>query len=242
MPASSYQIPTALLFSKSCPYAQFRSAHSSSRNCLCENANTPTGHPRPVGRPFLATLEAADNLMSQKIYNSSVLSQLIYHLPTFLLVLFEGVIDIWKSRCKLIHPPEPLPLTRLSKASLSRLRTRQRTQYLSRVDTQSQPRSAPSSLPTPTINSLSEASTPSYEASPFSFVPVLHNLMEDPTPLYQAPDPVSILHTNCTNTYIPPVLLSCQLSLHNHMRSTDLEAAAAPSPLGADSSPFPSIK
>ena len=88
--------------------------------------STRLSHAIWLGRPFLATLKAADNLITQKLYQSSILSQLIYHLPTFLLVLFEGVTDIWKSRCKLIHPPEPLPLTRLSPTALRQVRTRQR--------------------------------------------------------------------------------------------------------------------
>ena len=180
--------------------------------------------------------------MPQKLSQSSILSQLIYHLPTFLLVLFEGVIDIWKSRCKLIHPPEPLPLTRLSRTTLRQLRTRQRARPSSLLAvTQSQQSSAPSSLPTPSSNH-SEATTLSHEASPFSSIPVFHNFIDVPAPPYSPSEPVPTPHIVCTSTYIPPVLLSCQLSLHNHMQSTDLEAAAAPSPQGADSSPFPSIK
>ena len=74
-----------------------------------------------LGRPFLSTLLAADDLMPRDHYQGAILSQLAYHLPSFLLALFEGVIELWKTRCKLIHPPDPLPLVRIPRASLKKL-------------------------------------------------------------------------------------------------------------------------
>ena len=41
-----------------------------------------------LGRPFLSTLMAADDLMPRAQYQGMILSQLAYHLPFFLLALF----------------------------------------------------------------------------------------------------------------------------------------------------------
>ena len=66
-------------------------------------------------RPFSSTLSAADNLMPRDKYHGATLSQLAFHTPTFLLTLFEGVVDIWKSdtsvRTGTVGPyPEGFPL------------------------------------------------------------------------------------------------------------------------------------
>ena len=90
------------------------------------------------GRPFTATLKAADALMPRALYPSSLLAQLAHHIPSMLLPLFEGAIDMWKLRCKLIHPPTPLPLVRIHTATLRRFHQRQR-----------HPRSTPSHSHTP---------------------------------------------------------------------------------------------
>ena len=195
-----------------------------------------------LGRPFFATLEAADHLMPQPHYHSSILSQLTFHLPTFLLALFEGVIDIWKTRCKLIHPPKPLPLVRISSKSLRHLRKRQRTIRTFLSPTQSQQSSIPSSMPTPSSAQFSVTSTPSHDASHLSQILTPSDLMDDPVPALSEETVFHMPNICLHSTYIPVVLL-CPLSPHHNMRSTDLEAAAAqPPPLGADNSPSPSIK
>ena len=50
------------------------------------------------GRPFMATLTAADALMPKESYPSSLLAQLAHHIPSMLLSLFESSIAMWKAR------------------------------------------------------------------------------------------------------------------------------------------------
>ena len=102
--------------------------------------------------------------MDLPIYPSHTLAQLAFHLPTFLLSLFEGAISIWKRRCKILHPPTPLPITRLSRKAFRRLKRQPQSthpQFYS-PSTQSSP---PSSLPTDYCGS-SQSIFSSQEVSP----------------------------------------------------------------------------
>ena len=85
--------------------------------------------------------------MDLPIYPSHTLAQLAFHLPTFLLSLFEGAISIWKRRCKILHPPTPLPITRLSRKAFRRLQRKPQSTH-SQFYSPSTQSSPPSSLPT----------------------------------------------------------------------------------------------
>ena len=110
------------------------------------------------GRPFMATLTAADALMPKDSYPNSLLAQLAHHIPSMLLSLFESSIAMWKARCtKLIHPPVPLPLVRINASALRRLRSRQGYHRPTTSQTQTSQTSSLSSLPTPTHSQVSLA-------------------------------------------------------------------------------------
>jgi hypothetical protein len=191
-----------------------------------------------LGRPFLSTLKAADDLMPRAQYQGALISQLAYHLPFFLLTLFEGVIDLWKTRCKLIHPPDPLPLVRIPKATLNQLRKRRRVHKHSLPRPSSQFSLLSQTAPTAeTPDAYSASTEPSLFSNDSMFIASLDDSVSSPVLV----DSLAHTHISCTHTYIP-VLLSCQSSSHTHMRTTDLEADAARPPPGADTAPSPSIK
>ena len=178
--------------------------------------------------------------MPREKYPSSILAQLIHHIPSMLLHLFEGSIAMWKLRCKLIHPPNPLPLVRISTSALRKLRARQRYRHFS---TQSQSVSALSlsSLPTPTHSQTSISPSPSsrsgrYSPPLFSQVPEFPDLIEDPISVtYMSVPSVARLDNASTTTYIP--VLPTAPSPYSQIRSMSLEVAAASTPSEADCSP-----
>ena len=178
------------------------------------------------GRPFRSTLMAADELMPRPLYPGAILSPLAHHLPVFLLPLLEGAIRLWKLRCKLIHPPEQIPLVRLSAQALRRLHTRQRKRTARTSSTQSQRSTAPSSLPT---IGTSQSGLSSSQETPH------------PPRVATLPSPTEELQPPTIRTYVKSVI-PCSMSPHTPIRLTSLEAVAAQPLPEADNSPHSSIK
>ena len=200
---------------------------------------TRLSHAIWLGRPFLATLEAADELMPRKSYPSSTLAHIHHHLPTLLLALFEGAILLWKLRCKLLHQPAPTPLAVVPQSRWHLLRRQQ----LSRLaPTPSQAGSTLSSLPTPSSQRSTEDPFPSPADTLFSPVPYSPTDTAESPSVMPEPLPIAPAYNTpvCTTTYMPVLLRP--LSPHIPMRSTILEAVAAQPPPGADNSPPSSIK
>ena len=182
----------------------------------------------------METLSAADALMPKGHYPSSLLAQLAHHIPSMLLSLFESSITMWKARCKLIHPPVPLPLVRVNASALRRLRSRQGYYRSTTPQTQTSQTSSLSSLPTPTHSQVSL--TPMSTTPLFSQVPNFPVFIEDPPPVtYMSVPPVVRFDSDYTTTYIS--VLPTQPSPYRQIRMMSLEAAAAFAPSEADCSP-----
>ena len=207
------------------PYISSTAAKTLARLLLIPDPSR-LSHAIWFGRPFRSTLMAADELMPRPRYPGAILSPLAHYLPVFLLPLLEGAISLWKLRCKLIHPPEQLPLVRLSAQALRRLHARQRKRAAPTSSTQSQRSKAPSSLPT--IGTSQSGLSSSQETLHTPRVATL------PTPIEEL-QPTTIL------TYVNSVI-PCPMSPHTPMRLTSLEAVAAQPLPEADNSPYSSIK
>ena len=176
-----------------------------------------------LGRPFLPTLLLADEMMNCPSYPSSIITQLAFHLPTFLLSLFEGAIAIWKLRCKILHPPQSLPIVRLTRSAFSRLKKRSSSSRRPFASSSQSPMSSPpSSLPTP---SSANYSSPNSSSQANMYSSQEESGCSDPPPLVPTYMSACVHSSVCTPTYMP--VLPHPVSPQARLRPTVLESAAA---------------